>query len=84
MFPMSSATWNEIVKLWKFPPRHADVVELVLQDQPDNTIARELGISVATVRTYLNRVFQKSGVQKRLSLTLLIFADAQRIVANQE
>ena len=80
---MSASTWAAIVKAWSLPPRQAQVVELILQDQCDEMIAQKMGIGVPTVRTYLNRVFQKFRIQRRLSLALIIFADAQRIVGEK-
>ena len=40
----------------------------------DNEIAATLGLSFSTVRTYLDRVFERSGVSDRMHLVLRIFS----------
>lgn len=52
--------------------REAEVVRLVTQGLTDKQIARELAIGVASVRTYLQRIFEKTGVQRRAGLARLM------------
>ncbi len=51
-----------------FTERELDVVELVLQGYSNKAIQRALGISLATVKTHLLRIFDKSGVSSRAEL----------------
>ncbi|MDB4914056.1 MAG: Bacterial regulatory protein luxR family [Gemmatimonadetes bacterium] len=39
--------------------RQAEILQRVKQGQPDKAIAHELGISVHTVRTYIERIAAK-------------------------
>ena len=52
--------------------RERDVVRGVCDGLTDKQIARQLGIGVASVRTYLQRIFEKTGVQRRAGLARLL------------
>jgi DNA-binding NarL/FixJ family response regulator len=51
-------------------PRELDIVRLVGKGLGNKEIAQELGVSVATVRTHLNRVYDKLGPGSRVELAL--------------
>jgi DNA-binding CsgD family transcriptional regulator len=51
--------------------RELEVARGVCRGLTDKQIARALGIGVASVRTYLQRVFDKTGVQRRAGLARL-------------
>ncbi|HOL36369.1 MAG TPA: helix-turn-helix transcriptional regulator [Rubrivivax sp.] len=53
-------------------PRELDVARRVARGLTDKTIARELGISVSSVRTYLRRLAGKSGAQRRAGVAALV------------
>ncbi|MEZ5657822.1 MAG: LuxR C-terminal-related transcriptional regulator [Burkholderiaceae bacterium] len=48
--------------------RELEVAHAVLRGMTDKQIAAELGLSVSTVRTYLNRLFDKTGTNRRAGL----------------
>ena len=52
-------------------PRELDTVRLVGQGLSNKQIARHLGVSVATVRTHLNKAYDKLGSDSRVELALL-------------
>ena len=52
-------------------PRELDTVRLVGQGLSNKEIARHLGVSVATVRTHLNKAYDKLGSASRVELALL-------------
>jgi DNA-binding CsgD family transcriptional regulator len=52
--------------------RERDVVSLVVEGLLDKEIAERLGISYTTVRTHLDRSFQKLGVSNRSRLARLV------------
>jgi DNA-binding NarL/FixJ family response regulator len=52
-------------------PRELAIVQLVGQGLGNKEIARQLGVAVATVRTHLNRVYEKLGSESRVELALL-------------
>jgi len=54
--------------LGQLTPRGLDVVQAVVGGLSDKVIARQLGISYSTVRTYINRLFSHFGVHSRTEL----------------
>lgn len=52
-------------------PREQEIVRLVALGLRNGEIASRLGITEATVKTHLNKVFQKLGVRDRVELTRL-------------
>lgn len=51
-------------------PREADIVRLVGRGMGNKEIAHALGVSVTTVRTHLNKVYEKMGAVSRVELAL--------------
>ena len=49
-------------------PREREVAQAVQRGLTDKQIARELGLSVSSVRTYLGRLFDKTGATRRAGL----------------
>jgi DNA-binding CsgD family transcriptional regulator len=54
-------------------PRELQIVQHILFDEKEQTIAARLGISVHTVHTHLKRIYAKLGVSSRVELILQIF-----------
>ena len=52
-------------------PRELDTVRLLGQGLSNKEIARHLGVSVTTVRTHLNKAYDKLGSASRVELALL-------------
>ena len=46
-------------------PRQREILVLLARGKKDVAIARELGLSVATVRTYLTRLYRDNGFSNR-------------------
>jgi len=78
---MEGATWETIIGELGLSPQQARIVELILRGQQDKHIAAELNLSASTVRTYLTRIFLRTGVTDRVGLVLRVFAMAQKIIA---
>jgi DNA-binding NarL/FixJ family response regulator len=51
-------------------PREVEIVRLVGKGLGNREIAGTLGVSVATVRTHLNKVYEKLGAESRVELAL--------------
>ena len=48
-----------------FTPRQSEIVSLIASGLEDKEIPRRLGVSVATVRTQLQRLYRQIGVPNR-------------------
>lgn len=53
------------VRKGSFTPRQAEIVDLVGNGMADKEIARQLGVSVATIRTQLQRLYRGLGAHNR-------------------
>ncbi|MHC4636315.1 MAG: response regulator transcription factor [Planctomycetota bacterium] len=71
----SETEWLELINELSLSPRQAEVIQCLFQGLSDKQIAEELQISVATLRTYLSRLFLKFDVQDRVELVLYVFND---------
>jgi DNA-binding NarL/FixJ family response regulator len=69
--------WKHVVGAMEFSVQQARIVELILQGLADKQIAREMGLSKPTVRTYLARIFQRTGCSDRMELALKVFLCAR-------
>lgn len=76
--PLTRSKWLAISKALGLSAQQTKIVELILRGRCDKQIALQVGLSVPTVRTYLDRVFRRLRVTGRVELVLLIFAKAQR------
>ena len=74
----SGGEWLQLRDDLALPPRQAEVVEQLFLGHSDKQIARELHVSVPTVRTHLCRLFSRFGVEDRCELVVQVFACFKR------
>ena len=55
-------------------PRQSQIIQMLIDGASDKQIAKQLGISVPTVRTHLQRMYWKFDVQDRIGLVVHVFA----------
>jgi DNA-binding NarL/FixJ family response regulator len=65
--------WKLALRPLNLSGRHSDILLLLLQGKKDKQIARDLGITLNTVRTHMKRVFARFGVADRQELVLILF-----------
>ena len=65
--------WAELTGRLGMSARQGQIARHVLEGLQDKQIALQLGISVHTVRTYLDRMFAKLSVQNRNELIMSMF-----------
>jgi len=70
--PVAQAAAAAAAPAYILSPRELEVAHRVARGLTDKAIARELGISVSSVRTYLRRLAQKSGAQRRAGVAALV------------
>jgi DNA-binding NarL/FixJ family response regulator len=51
--------------------REQQIADLIAQGLCNKRIARALGLSVGTVKVYLNRIYRKVGASNRTALAIL-------------
>ena len=69
----STAEWRRIVAGLGMTTRQAQIVRLILEEKRDKQIARELRLSVPTVRTHLARACARNGAAGRLEFVICLF-----------
>lgn len=67
----NAAEYNDFrIKVERLPDYLRAVFDLLIQALPNKTIARELGITEATVRSYISELFTATGFTNRGELTI--------------
>jgi DNA-binding CsgD family transcriptional regulator len=74
---LSDQEWIQVRQSLGLSPRQAEIVRHLLLGESDKQIARELRISIPTVRTHLGRLFQKFELNDRVELILHIFSQVR-------
>jgi DNA-binding CsgD family transcriptional regulator len=77
--PLPAEKWNQLIATLKLSPQQTRIVELILRNCGDKQIAAELGLKVPTVRTHLNRIFERLRIEDRGALVLMLFAASHQI-----
>jgi DNA-binding NarL/FixJ family response regulator len=66
---LSDDEWTTLGRKMKLTPREIDILRGVCDEQSNEVIARELGISPNTVRTHLERLYRKCQYRSRHSVS---------------
>ena len=69
---LTQPEWDRVVHSLTLAPRQADITWQLLRGCGDKEIARNLGITVPTVRTHLSRLFSRLKLQGRYELILRV------------
>jgi two-component system nitrate/nitrite response regulator NarL len=72
--PLTAAQWKYVVMVLRLSPQQAKIVELVLRSAGNRQIAEVLGLREPTVRTYLERIFSRTGTRDRMELAMRVLA----------
>ena len=68
----SEQAWAEITHSLGLSVRERQIVRAVFDDRTESAIAADLGISVHTVHTHVERLHQKLGLADRVTLVLRV------------
>lgn len=66
--PVRTQQRSSISDRYGLTARELDVLELVLSGASNKAIAKELSVGLATVKTHLHHIFQKTGISNRSAL----------------
>jgi DNA-binding CsgD family transcriptional regulator len=72
---LSADVWFQLGAILELSPRELQIVQGVFDDQKEETIAAELGISPHTVNTHLQRLYRKLRVCSRARLIMRVMAE---------
>ena len=75
----TKAEWKRLARELRLPPRQMQITRHIMRGCGDKQIAEALGISVATVRTHLGRLFKRLEVDDRCELILHV-VDRMRVL----
>lgn len=71
-------TWQFVMQRFALPPRHVELVALLVQGKQDKEVADAMGLSLPTVRTYLDRIRKSVKAHDRLTIVIRIFEAAMQ------
>jgi DNA-binding NarL/FixJ family response regulator len=74
-FILSYDAWKKIADSLRISNRELQIIQGIFDDRKELAIADELAISVHTVHTHLERLYQKLGVSSRVTLVLYILSE---------
>lgn len=66
----SENQWHRVSRELNLSPRQGALAQSLLLGRSDKQIAREMGITVPTVRSHITRLFRKFDVSDRIELIL--------------
>jgi DNA-binding NarL/FixJ family response regulator len=72
---LPSHGWAYVCTALRLSPREKQILQAVFDDQKEDAIAHELGISPHTVNTYFQRMYAKLHVSSRPQLILRVMAE---------
>lgn len=67
-------TLESVAQGWSLTPGETEILSCMTRFGRDQDIADHLGVSVTTVRTHIQRLFQKAGVNNRTALVARLMA----------
>ncbi len=70
---LPAAQWRAVLESLHLSDREAEILMQVFDDQKEQAIAFNLGISPHTVHTHFERMYRKLGVRDRTGLALRVF-----------
>jgi DNA-binding CsgD family transcriptional regulator len=81
---LSDDAWGEIARSLKLSGRELQIVRGIFDDETDLGIAGQLGISLHTVHTHVERLHRKLAIMNRSQLLLLVMREFLTLTVSQE
>jgi DNA-binding CsgD family transcriptional regulator len=78
---LPGGSWLAVLTSLRLSRREAEIVEGILGDENEHSIAARLGISSHTVHTHLERLYRKLRVSSRCQVVVRMFAEYVSIEA---
>ena len=77
--PLKEECWRAIFKTLGLSPRQTDITRLLLRSASNQQIAQLLGVSEGTVKTQVQRIFNRVGVHDRMEFAMRVLALSHEI-----
>ena len=74
----TESEWQNLVEVMRMSRQQSRIVWCLTRGMGDKEIAATLGITPSTVRTHLDRIFTKTGVDDRVKLVLLLVREFRK------
>jgi DNA-binding NarL/FixJ family response regulator len=71
--PLTKREFDRVAQALELSPQQARIVSLLMEGMTDKEIAAEMDLKFSTVRTYMDRIFLRLGVDDRVELVLHVF-----------
>ena len=71
--PFSNTEWRHMMAHSDLSKRQSEIAWCLMHGRSDRQITQELGISMGTLRTHMQRMFEKADCQDRVEFILSIF-----------
>lgn len=69
----SDRQWHSLALSVGLSDRELEILQCIFNDQTERVMAQELGISIHTVHTHLERLYHKLGVKSRCGAVIHVF-----------
>jgi len=77
--PLDADHWQAVFEAMRLSPQQARIVELILRSAGYKEISAALGIAEPTLKTYLQRVFARTGTCGRMQLAMHALAVSHEV-----
>jgi len=77
-------SWQAVLATLGLSRQQGRIVGLVVRGMQDKQIASELGLAYGTIRTYLERISVRLGVDSRIAMVVRVFEAARRLSPQQQ
>jgi DNA-binding NarL/FixJ family response regulator len=76
---LDDGEWQQVADALELAPQQTRIVRLLVEGKGDKQIAAAMGVGLPTVRTYLTRAFQRTGVGDRVALVVRVYERAREL-----
>ncbi len=79
----SEKEWKSLQRQLELFPRQLDIAKLLCEGHKNYSVAKELGISINTVRTHLRQLYNKLDVTDRFEM-LCLFVNTYKSISSAQ
>ena len=72
---LSKRQWLSLARALPLSERELEIVQCIFDDHTGPAMARQLGISVHTINTHMERLYRQLGVNTRSAAVVCVFAE---------